>query len=36
MIPYSIFFLVLWTIFLLLYWQLGIPLGVGATYTYEI
>ena len=36
MIPYSIFFLVLWTIFLLLYWQLGIPLGIGATYTYEI
>ncbi len=34
MIPYSITFLVFWTIFLVLYWMLGIPLGLQATYTY--
>ena len=34
MIPYSITFLVVWTAFLLLYWVLGIPLGLGASYTY--
>jgi aminobenzoyl-glutamate transport protein len=26
--------LVLWTIFLLLFWMLGIPLGVAASYVY--
>ncbi|WP_163933222.1 AbgT family transporter [Paraferrimonas sp. SM1919] len=36
MLPYSILFLVLWTLFLLLYWGLGIPLGIGASYTYSI
>jgi len=36
MLPYSIVFLVTWTIFLLLYWQLGIPLGLGATYEYSL
>jgi len=36
MLPYSVSFLVLWTSFLLVYWQLGISLGVGATYTYEM
>jgi aminobenzoyl-glutamate transport protein len=34
MLPYSIVFLIAWTIFLLVYWQLGIPLGIQATYTY--
>jgi p-aminobenzoyl-glutamate transporter AbgT len=34
MIPYSITFLVLWTIFLLTYWALGFPLGLQATYDY--
>lgn len=34
MLPYSIVFLVCWTIFLLIYWQLGIPLGVAAPYAY--
>lgn len=28
MLPYSVVFLVLWTIFLIVYWQVGIPLGV--------
>lgn len=36
MIPYSIAFFVLWTIFLLLYWTLGIPLGLQASYDYII
>jgi aminobenzoyl-glutamate transport protein len=34
MLPYSISFLVLWTAFLLVYWMLGIPLGLQAPYTY--
>ena len=34
MLPYSIWFLVLWTIFLLAYYALGIPLGIQASYTY--
>jgi p-aminobenzoyl-glutamate transporter AbgT len=34
MLPYSITFLVLWTIFLLIYWALGIPLGLQAPYNY--
>jgi aminobenzoyl-glutamate transport protein len=34
MIPYCIVFLVCWTAFLLLYWKLGIPLGLQSTYTY--
>jgi aminobenzoyl-glutamate transport protein len=34
MIPYSIVFLVAWSAFLLLYWFLGIPLGLGASYGY--
>ena len=34
MLPYSITFLVTWTIFLLIYWTLGIPLGLQAGYTY--
>lgn len=34
MIPYSAAFFFLWTIFLLIYWALGIPLGLQATYEY--
>ena len=34
MLPFSITFLVAWTIFLLIYWALGIPLGLQATYEY--
>ena len=32
MIPYAVAFLVAWSAFLLLYWGLGIPLGLGASY----
>jgi len=34
MLPYSITFLVVWTLFLLAFWGLGIPLGVGSSYEY--
>ncbi|MBX3745206.1 MAG: AbgT family transporter [Verrucomicrobiae bacterium] len=34
MLPYSVAFLVGWTLFLLAYWALGIPLGIAATYDY--
>ena len=34
MLPYSVTFLVIWTIFLVIYFMLGIPLGIGASYTY--
>lgn len=34
MLPYSFVFLITWTIFLLIYWNLGIPLGVQSTYIY--
>jgi aminobenzoyl-glutamate transport protein len=34
MLPYSISFLILWTAFLLLYTWSGLPLGIGASYTY--
>ena len=34
MLPYSLVFMVLWTIFLIVYWQMGIPLGVAAPYEY--
>ena len=34
MLPYSIAFLITWVIFLLVYWALGIPLGLQAPYTY--
>jgi aminobenzoyl-glutamate transport protein len=36
MLPYSLTFLVLWTLFLLVYWQLGIPLGISAGYSYSL
>ncbi|KPJ79930.1 MAG: aminobenzoyl-glutamate transporter [Gammaproteobacteria bacterium SG8_30] len=34
MLPYSVALLVLWTAFLLGYWALGLPLGLGAGYGY--
>ncbi len=34
MLPYSLVILVVWTLFLLGYWALGLPLGVGASYVY--
>jgi aminobenzoyl-glutamate transport protein len=34
MLPYSVGFLVIWTAFLLLYWLLGLPLGLQASYYY--
>ena len=34
MLPYSISFLVLWTAFLLVYFAIGFPLGIQASYTY--
>lgn len=34
MLPYSVAFLVVWLIFLLGYWTLGIPLGLQAPYTF--
>jgi aminobenzoyl-glutamate transport protein len=36
MLPYSISFLVLWTIFLLLWWQTGIPLGIKGEFAYTM
>jgi aminobenzoyl-glutamate transport protein len=34
MLPYSIALLSTWTLFLLAYWALGLPLGIGASYEY--
>jgi aminobenzoyl-glutamate transport protein len=34
MLPYSLAFLFGWTLFLLAYWALGVPLGVQGGYTY--
>ena len=34
MLPFSITFLVLWSIFLLLYWSIGFPLGLQSSYEY--
>jgi aminobenzoyl-glutamate transport protein len=34
MLPYSLWFLLTWTIFLLIYFAIGLPLGIGANYTY--
>ena len=36
MLPYSIVFIILWTLFLVLFWMFGIPLGLQAGYTYGI
>lgn len=34
MLPYSICIIIAWTIFLLIYWSLGLPLGIQASYVY--
>jgi para-aminobenzoyl-glutamate transporter family len=34
MIPYSVTFLVVWTILLMLFWATGLPLGIEAEYIY--
>ena len=34
MLPYSVTFIVLWTVYLLVYWALGIPLGLQSSYSY--
>jgi aminobenzoyl-glutamate transport protein len=34
MLPYSIVFFITWTIFLVVYWMAGFPLGLQAPYTY--
>ncbi|MEX2436256.1 MAG: AbgT family transporter [Balneolaceae bacterium] len=36
MLPYSIIFLITWTIFLLIYWWIGIPLSFEASYVYPV
>jgi aminobenzoyl-glutamate transport protein len=35
MLPYSMTFLFIWSIFLLLYWAAGIPLGLQSSYIYS-
>ena len=34
MLPYSVWFMLSWTVFLLIYGAIGIPLGFQASYTY--
>jgi aminobenzoyl-glutamate transport protein len=34
MLPYSVVFLTAWTLFLLAFWGVGIPLGIHGVYTY--
>jgi aminobenzoyl-glutamate transport protein len=34
MLPYSVWFLVTWTAFLLIYYAIGLPLGIQSSYTY--
>lgn len=34
MLPFSVAFLVTWTVFLIVYWMLGVPLGLQAPYGY--
>ena len=34
MMPYSLALTVIWTVFLLLYWAMGLPLGIQGSYTY--
>ncbi|WP_432460707.1 MULTISPECIES: AbgT family transporter [unclassified Agarivorans] len=36
MLPYSLVMLVVWTAFLLIYWGLGLPLGLQASYSYGL
>ena len=34
MLPYSIVFITCWTLFLLAYWAMGLPLGLQSSYVY--
>lgn len=34
MLPYALTFLTVWTLFLLVYWGIGLPLGPGSSYVY--
>ncbi|MEM1174866.1 MAG: AbgT family transporter [Pseudomonadota bacterium] len=34
MLPYSLWFLATWSLFLIVYWTLGLPLGIQSSYTY--
>jgi aminobenzoyl-glutamate transport protein len=34
MLPYTVLFIVAWSLFLLLFWALGLPLGLQSAYTY--
>ena len=34
MVPYSVALSIFWTLLLLAFWALGVPLGVGASYAY--
>ena len=34
MLPFSVVFMVAWSVFLLIYWTLGIPLGLQSSYVY--
>ena len=34
MLPFSVVFIVTWTLFLLLFWAAGIPLGLQSAYVY--
>ncbi|WP_371187198.1 AbgT family transporter [Thalassotalea maritima] len=36
MMPYTLVLLVIWTAFLLIYWSIGIPLGIQAPYEYQM
>ncbi|MCB1717510.1 MAG: AbgT family transporter, partial [Candidatus Competibacteraceae bacterium] len=36
MLPYSVTFLVAWTLFLLFYTVSGLPLGIQSSYTYSV
>nr|WP_243436135.1 AbgT family transporter [Acanthopleuribacter pedis] len=36
MLPFTVCYMVTWSIFLLIYWGLGIPLGLDASYTYTL
>lgn len=34
MLPYTVGFFIMWVVFLMIYWALGVPLGIQAPYTY--
>ena len=36
MLPYSISFIIVWTLFLLAYWSLGVPLGLQSSYSWIV